>query len=180
MTTLTYRIELPLVTKLIDLDTSCMGSHNHRVGMDNISFNLVFMPITLWPLHQLLQPLPTLHAQKFKKNCSIIISICNSQPKKSWMVSKTWNYILYKINELSNVTFITFSHCTFNCVVSHHSVHVWCSAMICMSCNVMNKEICMNKFVWPYDGKSDNKGTTMFGGVHCKVQIATHYQFANF
>ncbi len=109
MTTLTHRIELPLVTKLVNLDTSRMGSRNHRVGMDNISSNLVFMPITLWPLHQLLQPLPTFHAQFLKKNCSIIISICNSQPKKSWMVSKTWNYILYKINELSNVTFITFS-----------------------------------------------------------------------
>jgi hypothetical protein len=39
MTTLTHRIELPLVVKLIDLDTSCMGSHNHKVGMDNISSN---------------------------------------------------------------------------------------------------------------------------------------------
>jgi hypothetical protein len=37
MITLTCRIELLLVAKLVDLDTSHMGSHNHKVGMDNIS-----------------------------------------------------------------------------------------------------------------------------------------------
>ncbi len=75
------------------------------------------------------------------------------------------------MNGLSNVTLITFSHCTFNCVFNHHSVHV--CYVICMSCNAMNKKIYVNKCVWPYDGKSDNKGTTMFGGVHCKIQIDT-------
>ncbi len=47
MTTLTHKIELPLITKLVDLDNSYMGSRNHKVGTDNISSSLVFMPITL-------------------------------------------------------------------------------------------------------------------------------------
>jgi hypothetical protein len=39
MTKMTHRISLPLVAKLVNLHTSHIYSHNHRVGMDNIFSN---------------------------------------------------------------------------------------------------------------------------------------------
>jgi hypothetical protein len=37
MTKMTHSTNLTIVVKLIDLDTNCIYSHNHMVGMDKIS-----------------------------------------------------------------------------------------------------------------------------------------------
>ncbi len=47
MTALTHRIELSLNAKLDDWDISRMGSHNHRVGMDNISSSVCCFKLIL-------------------------------------------------------------------------------------------------------------------------------------
>ncbi len=39
MTKMTQRTNLNVVVKVVDLDTSCIYSHNHMVGMDKISSN---------------------------------------------------------------------------------------------------------------------------------------------
>ncbi len=40
MTKMTSRTNLIVIVKVVDLDTSCIYSHNHMVGMNKISFDV--------------------------------------------------------------------------------------------------------------------------------------------
>jgi hypothetical protein len=50
MTKMTHRTNLIVIVKLVDLDTSCIYSHNHMVGMDKIFFSEIRpkTSITYW------------------------------------------------------------------------------------------------------------------------------------